>query len=939
MRATGRVGGRSRAPRSWWRVGRAGVVALAAVATPLAAGAQPAPAPGAGHAGGAPPPDPAAMVSDATGTGPLTIDAGRVELILPRAELLPRARSLLEDAEAALDAAAAFWDVPPPRVTVVVRDGDDLFNAWVDPLGGPIVSLPLQRAWPGEVGADAEDPGRLLLVHEMIHAVHFGGRPGSLPVPTGLVGADLPWPPPSWLLEGVAVWAESRLLDGGGGRLHDPDARSVLRVLARDGPWPSLADAALISHAAWPGGRLRYLAGGALVERLIDRAGLPAFRDALRRFETQAPWLGFDHAWRATTGGDVAAEWDALRDELAAEARALSDHVGAELARGRAPARSPDGTRLAWLDGATVRVAAWTDAGPLGEARSLPLAGAPDRLAWWGDDRLVYARLRGGPDGRLRELHALDLASGRETRLTRGARGRDPAATADGCLAFVRDDGPGASQLRRWCPGGPPEGAVLWRPPSAARIVGLAASPLGALALVMDEGGRRSLLRLDPARSSPASAAPLPAPRGALRDPVWEGEDALWVATAADGPGAGTSRDAVARTGAWRIDLRTGRASLRAAPRGGVLEVAPGVVAARRAGGPVLARVGDAAIADPLAASGAPVSPPSRPSRGGAPERPERPPEPRPYDPRAEVRLLGWLPTAAAGGVGVRVPAVDPARRYGATAVAGVAPSAEGPLGPVWAGIELRVGDAGPVRTPAPSAAATFEARAGVLPVAPHRERALGPRLRLDAALTTRLAWEPSVRLRLEGTAQLLADRPRLGGAIRMDVADGHVDAWGVPVRGWAAAATLRSDPLPTGSSNGAWLDGVAWLPVGGGGGPVTSLALRAGWRPPAPAPGTAWRAVDLSAAASATWTVPVRARLADGRWALERLRLGPTVRVGTSLGGSGPHLAYGFEAELHGDLVLGYGAPVSTGLRAGLAWGGRGPAEGWLRWALPGLP
>jgi hypothetical protein len=486
--------------------------------------------------------------------------------------------------------------------------------------------------------------------------------------------------------------------------------------------------------------------------------------------------------------------------------------------------------------------------------------------------------------------------------------------------------------------------------------VGLAASPGGALALVLDAGARRTLVRFDPGRSGAAAvvALPVPSPGGPLRDPAWEGEDVLWVAAPVDGPGGDAPPSAAGRTGAFRIDLRTGRASLRAAPRGGVLEVAPGVVAARRAGGPVLARVPAEAMRTAAAVSGPaspaasrpassraspPVPRPSRADLSDAPPRPERPPAPRPYDPRAEVRSLGWLPTAEAGGVGVRVPAVDPARRYGLTAFAGLAPGTEGPLGSVWAGIEARVGDAAPVRTPAPSSPATFVARVGVLPVAPHREPALGPRLRLDAALATRLVWEPSVRLRLEGTAQLLEGRPRLGGAIRMDVADGRVDAWGVPVRGWAVAATLRSDPLPEGRSGGAWLDGAAWLPVGGDGGVTAALALRAGWRPPPPAPGAAWRDVDLAAAASASWTVPVRARLADGRWALERLRLGPTLRVGTSLAGPERHAAYGLEAALHGDLVLGYGAPVSTGLRAGLAWDGRGPVEGWLRWALPGLP
>jgi hypothetical protein len=780
----------------------------------------------------------------------------------------------------------------------------------------------------------------LLLVHEMIHAVHFGGRPGSLPVPTGVVGAALPWPPPAWLLEGVAVWAESRLVPGPGGRLDDPDARAVLRELAAAGRWPALDDAALISHAAWPGGRLRYLAGGALVRRLVDRHGLETLRRALRRFETQPPWRGFAHAWRSETGADLAAEWRALGADLEAEARALPDRTGASLGAGRTPALAPDGRRLAWRDGATVRVAPLPVDGPAPAAAVATLASRPDRLTWTADGRLLYARLQAVPEGRRREVFLLDPTDGRERRLTRGAHARAPAPEPNGCVVFVRDRAPGGGALRRWCPGGPEDGWTVWRPPDGARLAGLATSPSGRIALVLDRHSRRALVELVGGAGG-VRPVRLPGPTAGLRDPVWEGDDALWVVAEVD----------EARTASWRIDLVDGRAAPVTAPRGGIVDHAPWIAAARRAGGPVLVRPpGDAPWPPGPAGGGggqAAAAPPTGPVAGAPPGLAEGalrradavPPLPR-YDPRAELRLLGWLPVAGDGGVGVRALAVDPARRLGIEATAGASPGPGGPLGPAWLGLGVRVGGAGPVATPAPPAPATASLRLGVLPVRPHRAAALGPRPRLDVTAEALVAAEPRVRLGGSASLQLLEGRPRLGARLRLASAAGRADAWGVPVGAWAVAATWRSDPLPEGRSSGAWLDGALWRPLGGAPAATLRLDARGGWRPPPAAPVDAWRDAPLTARAEVGWTVPVRARLADGRWALERLRWAPAVRLGARRAAAGRWgVAAGLEGRVAADLVLGYGATSTLALEGGLAWSDPAPPQGWLRLQLPGLP
>ena len=902
---------------------------------------------------------------------PWVLDAGRVTVIAPDAASLETIREVARHADAALATAAALFATPAPHVTVVIRRDDDVYNAWVDPLGGPVVTVPLQPPWPGEVGSGAPDPFRLLLVHEMIHAVHFGGRPGSLPVPTGVVGADLPWPPPMWLLEGVAVWAESRAVPGGGGRLDDPDARAVIRALADSDGWPTLADAARLPSEAWPGGRTRYLLGGAFVAQLIDRAGLPAFRDALRRFETAPPWTGFDDAWREVVGGDLEVAWAALRAQLRAEARALEDDVGENVldrwagpssqARqpARSPARSPDGARLAWIEGRTVRVATVGTDGELSEAAAVQLRSTPRGPAWRDADTLVYVRLRDGPHGRYGELHELRLATGAERRLTHGARAHAAAPLSDGCIAFVRDDGLGPSSVRRWCAGGPDAGTDVWSAPAGVRIVGLAASPAGRVAAILDRAGQRSLIAWPPLDASVAGAPrrwpepdPVPVALGhALRDPVWEGESAVWLVAAAD----------TDRTGAWRVEVATGRAELLAAPRHGVVDLAPGVIAARRAGGPVLARVLEAPLRSVSGRVDSPAFEPAVSERKHA-ELEDAGPEDagttgfeprdastarldaaaaRPYDPRRGLRVLGWLPDdLGVGGIGARLVAAEPTRRYAIEAVAGRVPTGDGAWGRPAFGISLQAGRASLVPTPAPRDPLAVTLRLGLLPFAPHRAPLERPRPHLELAVDATMVVEPAVRMGARLVTRVADDGAvRSGGSLRIAASDGVADGWGVPRGGWAAAATfrndpVRSDPVRGDRSSGAWLDAAAWTHAGLPGDPTAEATIRAGWRPPAPVPATAFANVAASTTLGLGWTVPVGAHLADGRWALERVRLAPRLRLG-----AGETSALGVEALVAADLVLGYGATASLALEGGVAWSGADGRPGaWLRWRVPGL-
>ncbi|RMF73837.1 MAG: peptidase S41 [Acidobacteria bacterium] len=119
-------------------------------------------------------------------------------------------------------------------------------------------------------------------------------------------------------------------------------------------------------------------------------------------------------------------------------------------ALGRWPSPSPDGTRLAFVRGGTY----WWRQGYRGSANRdlwLRLAdgtwqqvttfdGDDDNPSWIGDDALVFSSTRTGR----RNLHRLDLATGRVTALTafRETGIRFPRAAADApVVAFEHDDG------------------------------------------------------------------------------------------------------------------------------------------------------------------------------------------------------------------------------------------------------------------------------------------------------------------------------------------------------------------------------------------------------------------------------------------------------------------------------------------------------------------
>ena len=838
------------------------------------------------------------------------------------------ARRVAATADAALLEVAALFAVEPPPVVLVIDQRSDVFNAVAPPLPRPTVSLRPLFPLRGETGFGARDPLRLLLLHELTHDVQLGYAAlpaGAAPLERiGLVGEQLARPSPLWFIEGIATWVESTLNEGGG-RLQDARTRGLLDSLALEGDWPTLTEAGLASYAAWPGRQTRYLVGSGFVDHLVAAHGFEAFLATLRAFNGGGLLGDFAGAWRRAAASDLADEWEAYRLAVVARAEArAAERVEVESLTTTAgltgtPVPSPTGERLAWTTWPpAIALAELSEAG-LAELRVVRADTFPGGLDWLDEDTLVYTRIDRQPGSELAELFALDLDSGRERRLTTGARAAFVRAGPDGCLWYVRDVASEGSSLQRWCDGAGEagRGERVWQAPGGQHIVGLDVSPGGRVALSLWRGGRVDLLLLDDGVPTLLTDGP-----DHDIDPVWDDERTLLFASDRTGI---FELHALTLEGDVPSGLRRVTASLGGAfaPAGG----GSGVFVALGAGGYDLARVAaDAAVADAVALAAPPLTPAPFTSAPFTPALPPTGSAAVPYSPLPSLAPYGWLPSDAAleiapfrAALAIDIVGQDDGGDHSYALTLGYDSALAGPL--AGAHLALRYGYRDPeALLPAFAAPAALSAgfRLGVWPHRPH----LGPRsetaLGAEVEVGARFDSDPLLLGRLRVGLLHLVSLDVFAPELRADliVSRQFADPFGYRTRGGRVVLTALSSPGPGGRSSGVWADGSLFLPRPLGLPGTGEARLRLGWRQAPPVPLVLG---DLATVATLGYrqSFALGWRYGDGRYALERLSAEGRLRAWYD-----GEIGVGGDVGLWADTMLWYAAPLSLGGTVGYAQG-----------------
>jgi Tol biopolymer transport system component len=350
----------------------------------------------------------------------------------------------------------ARYGVRVGRVNLVVADVEDDPNGFATPVPYPLVNVRMAAPRGSDDFGNYDDWLRLVLTHELAHVVHLDQAHGIVRFGRKVLGRApylfLNFTTPGWMIEGLATYEETEGTAFGRGR--NPDSLMIRRMASLEGDFLREDEAAL-GLDRWPAGGGLYLFGEGFLRDLSERYGsdvlprlarvhagrpLPYLDERTSRMVTGASFHAQWKAWRRASWGSFEEAAESIRAGGVTPSTALT-RLGVRQA---GPRVSPDGEWIAYTSRTLTRFRAIHVMRRDGSGdRRLVLRNGGAGLSWTPDgSRLVYDE----PDvyrtfSTRYDLRAVDLATGRSRRLTRGQRARDPDVSPDGAtVVFVRQD-------------------------------------------------------------------------------------------------------------------------------------------------------------------------------------------------------------------------------------------------------------------------------------------------------------------------------------------------------------------------------------------------------------------------------------------------------------------------------------------------------------------
>ncbi|MCH8557935.1 MAG: hypothetical protein LAT84_08940 [Balneolia bacterium] len=330
---------------------------------------------------------------------------------------------------------------------VVLNDHNDLSNGYVTPIHFRTeIEIPAikGRSLNPRTGGWIEN----VAPHELVHALHFSNIPSG-----STVSLIYPFAPdltrslhgiaPFGMIEGIAVFHETKVVYGQGGRGNLSIFRNATHSnLSSDRPW-SLAQHLMPASYSLPGNR-HYAGGYEFIRWLQYNYGMETTRNTIETF-VQLPLLGYGRALRQATGESTRTLYRQymadMQEHLAEEHPSSRISQDETAGQGEAiPARAPDENqnRPQWLDNDRIIFAQPTQYNSRPGFYVYDLSSGRTRLLYEsrmvGDfnyhlsperDRLVYSRYNRHPyhvNAWVMDAFEVNTETRRAQRLSRNAR-------------------------------------------------------------------------------------------------------------------------------------------------------------------------------------------------------------------------------------------------------------------------------------------------------------------------------------------------------------------------------------------------------------------------------------------------------------------------------------------------------------------------------------
>ncbi len=389
-------------------------------------------------------------------------------VIFPRAlaAIAPRAHQYLEEAHQVLSPLMRWQPLSP--ITVVLVDNSDFPNgvtAAALRIGMTLWVTPPEN-W-DQLGF-YDDWLRLLIFHEATHFYNLDARAGPWLWLRPLLGDVLlpnsAWPP--WLLEGLAVYNETRFTQGGRGR--NPYYQAVLRAAVYDGSFGGEGFMTLNritgSNPYFPGGDTRYQFGYHLVSELArflqesptlraqyrsaeaffgvlseqSSGRMPFFINTLLAELVGKNWYELWELFLTHTRSQMSAQIAQLEQEgpVSQVSPILSPEHEVSY-DGLSLVESPDGQWWAYtLSSADLRPGLYLKHLPTGVTQRLDAKRQGVGISFFPDSQaFVYSEIRVLDQFRnFSDLRVYSLREGTSYALSEGLRARDPSLSPDGKL-------------------------------------------------------------------------------------------------------------------------------------------------------------------------------------------------------------------------------------------------------------------------------------------------------------------------------------------------------------------------------------------------------------------------------------------------------------------------------------------------------------------------